>query len=119
MGSVLHVTGTSTIELTDFVRINGEKCARLETIIDISRMNIPEELKGDYNCQMKAKSVFFFNIEGRYFMEGKVAVIMSMAVDAPTPKIKSYGQDEEPAKPGRINMSMQNDNLITVSFLGK
>lgn len=117
MGSRLHVAGTVATKITDFVEINGKKCVKLETIIDISKLDVPEELEGDYTCQVKGKSVFFFNLEDRHFMEGKLALMMSMSVEAPTPQMTISEKTEGMEMPKKINMAMESDNFISVSFI--
>lgn len=117
VGSMLYVTGTITTKLTELVRINGKRCARIETIIDISKMDIPEELKGDYNCQVRGKSVFFFNLEDRYFIEGKLAMVMNMSVEAPMPGMTISEEKKETGMPDKIRTDMISDNYISVSFI--
>lgn len=117
MGSLLHVTGTFDIKLIDYVQINGKTCAKLQTEIDISKINVPEEILGNYRCQIKGRSIFFFNIEDRHFISGKVAMLMSMRVKSPTPKMELPDGTSNEDMPETITMSMDSDNLITVEFI--
>ena len=120
MGSLLQVTGHLETRLADYVLIDGKTCAKLETDIDISTLNPPEELEGDYRCQVKGKSVFYFNIEGRHFMSGKVAMLMSMRIEAPAPSVDfSDDTDTDTEKrPSMIKMAMDSDNFISVDYIG-
>ncbi len=59
MGSLVHVTGTSQIKLVDYVQIDGKTCTKLKTAIDISTLNVPLEMEGNYKCQVKGSSIFF------------------------------------------------------------
>lgn len=118
MGSLLHVIGFSEIKLVEFVEIGGKKCAKLETDIDISELNVPAEIKGDYRCQVKGRSVFYFNLEDRYFISGKVALLMSMRVVAPAPKMNFPKRQAGKNPPVKIKMAMDSDNLISVQYTG-
>ena len=118
MGSLLHVTGFSEIKLVEYVEISGKTCAKLETDIDISELNVPAEMKGEYICQMKGKSVFYFNVEDRHFISGKVALLMSMRVVAPTPKMNFPKSQTREKQPEKIKMAMDSDNLLSVIYTG-
>lgn len=118
MGSLLHVTGNSKIKLVDYVQINGKTCAKLQTEIDISTLNVPEELKGNYKCQVKGRSMFYFNIEDRHFMSGRVAMLMSMRVEAPTPKMGFPQEMNKGDVPETIKMAMDSDNFLSVEYIG-
>jgi hypothetical protein len=111
MGSVLSVEGTSTITLTKYVMIDGRRCARLETNIDV-----PEDLTGTYKCVTRGKSISYFDVERRRFVSVEVALVMGMQLDAPMPKIDMGGK-EPPAVPSEsMQMSMQMDTLIRLTL---
>jgi hypothetical protein len=118
MGSVLHVTGNSEIKLVDYVQIDGRTCAKLETDIDISTLNVPTELKGEYQCRVKGRSVFYFNIEDRHFMSGRVAMLMSMRVKIQTPKMDYPEEVNKGSVPEMVKMAMNSDNFISVDYTG-
>jgi hypothetical protein len=118
MGSLLHVTGASETTLADYVLVDGKACAKLETEIDLSTLEIPEELKGEYTCRVRGRSVFYFNVENRHFMSGRVALLISMRVAAPTPEMNFPGETQAADRPKTIKMAMDSDNLISVAFSG-
>ena len=118
MGSLLYVTGHSKIELMDYVQINGRTCAKLKTDIDISNLKVPEEMEGNFKCHVKGRSIFYFNIEDRYFSSGRVALLMSIRVEAPTPKM-DFPQDNNKIRiPETITMAMDSDNFLSVEYIG-
>ena len=117
MGSLLEVTGSSVTTLTGYVGLDGKTCARLETVIDISNLNVPQELEGTYKCQVKGKSVFFFDIQGKRFLSGRVALIMGMRVKAPMPRMHLPSEAEDVDLPETISMSMDNDTFISVDYV--
>jgi len=118
MGSLLHVNGSSEIKFADWVVINGQACAKLETDIDISDLNVPAELKGDYACSVKGRSIFYFNVENRNFMSGRIALLISMRMVAPSPRMNFPGENNGKELPETIKMAMDSDNYISVEYLG-
>jgi hypothetical protein len=116
MGSLLSVTGKYRIALTKYVSVDGHTCARLETDIDISDLDVPAELTGDYKCSVKGKSVFYFDIENRCFVSGKVVTIMSMRVNAPTPTMMFQGESAPVDFPDTIQMAMDNDTYVSLAL---
>ena len=115
MGSMLQVTGRSRITLTQYVKIGGRTCAQLDVDTDISKLKVPTELKGEYNCSTKGISVFYFDVSSRSFVFGTIALLMQFSIDAPMPQMKISGEDA-PDMPKRSKMSMSSDNLITVKL---
>ena len=115
MGSVLQVKGRFRITLGRYVKIGKRSCAELDVDLDISELKVPSELKGEYKCAMKGKSVFYYDVANRSFVSGTIAVLMQFSIDAPMPRMKISGQDA-PDTPERQKMSMIGDNLISVKL---
>jgi len=115
MGSVLEVKGRSRITLARYVTIGGRKCAQLDVDTDISTLDVPPELEGEYVCSTRGTSVFYFDVANRSFVSGTIALIMQIRIDAPMPRMTIPGGDA-PEMPKRTRMSMVNDNLIRVEL---
>ncbi len=115
MGSMLQVTGRSRITLTQYVKIGDRTCAQLDVKTTISTLKVPTELKGEYKCSTKGKSVFYFDTADRSFISGTISMIMQFSIDAPMPKMKVSGR-HAPDMPKRSKMSMVSDNLIKVKL---
>ena len=49
-----------------------------QLLAGLNGVDVPEEMEGNYACQLTGKSVFFFDIQNRHFVSGKVAMMMSM-----------------------------------------
>ena len=118
MGSLLYIKGHSRITLEKYVEINGHNCAKFTSDIDISKMDIPPEMEGNYIALVKGKSVFFFDVDNRKFIAGKLALLMAMDIDAKSPEMK-FSDDEEKSDelPETIKIAMNSDNLITLSII--
>lgn len=115
MGSILQVTGRSRITLTQYVKIGDRTCAQLDVKTTISTLKVPTELKGEYKCSTKGKSVFYFDTADRSFISGTISMIMQFSIDAPMPEMKVSGK-HTPDLPKRSKMSMVSDNLIKVKL---
>lgn len=116
MGSALYVKGNSRLTLEKYVNINGVKCAKFVTDINISEIDMPPEMEGKYKALAKGKSVFYFDLKNRKFIGGKLAFLMTMDVETKFPKNSLAGDEEEPGKmPEKVRMATNSDNLITLS----
>ena len=115
MGSVLQVKGRFRITLTRYVRIAENRCAQLDVDTDISQLNVPPELQGEYRCSLRGTSVFYFDVQHRRFQSGTTAVVMQAFIDAPMPKMAIPGE-AMPDLPERSKLSMVSDNLIRVQL---
>ena len=81
---------------------------------DVAGMKVPPELEGEYGCSMKGAAMFFFDVAARRFVSGTIAVVITMKIDAPMPKMGEAEND--PKVPERMRTSMRSDNLIQVSL---
>jgi hypothetical protein len=97
-GSLLWITGETTVTLAGYVEIDGRVCARLDVAVDISNLDVPEELEGRYEALTKGSGVVYFDVEDKCFHSGELAVIMSART--------------ETEKPYKARMSMDSDNFI-------
>ncbi len=114
-GSVLEVKGHRRITLARYVNIGNRTCAQLNVDTQITEIEIPEELKGEYKFSLKEKSVFYFDVNNRSFVSGKIANTMYMHIDAPMPQMNMPGK-EVPKMPKSSQLSMFNDTFIRVNI---
>ncbi len=114
MESPLTVKGRAGVTLTEYVTIEDHTCARLDTEIDISQLDVPADMKGEYRCSLKGTSVFYFDIEERRLAAGEVAFVVHMETDTPEPTVQSP-VDAPPQQPERTRISATSDNFITVT----
>ena len=115
-GSTLHAKGVTTITLVKYVTIDGHVCAKLVAATDISELDVPGNLEGDYRIFVKGKSVFYFDLESKRFVGGNTALIMSMRIEAPMPKM-DFPEGAPPIDmPDTIRMAMDSDNLIKLKL---
>lgn len=81
MGPILSLEGTCTITPTGYVTIDGRRCARLETDIDVSNLGAPEDVAGTRKCAFKGKSVSYFDVKGRRFVSLELALVTRMQME--------------------------------------
>jgi hypothetical protein len=115
MSSVFRVTGHSRITLSRFVRIDDRTCAQLDVDTDISQLEVPEELEGEYRLSARGKSVFYFDITKRIFVSGTSALLMELSIDAPRSHLGTP-DEAAPAMPERSSRTKTIDTLVRVTL---
>lgn len=78
MGSLLWVRGAMTVTLSGFVAVEGHRCARLDVDVDLSDIDVPDEVPMAAECSVTGRGVFYFNLDEGCFQEGELATLMSM-----------------------------------------
>lgn len=117
MGSILHAEGVSRVTHAGYVTLAGRTCARLETEIDISKLDVPEEITARYLISTRGRSVFYYDVAARTFVEGEVALIMSVRADAPMPKIEfPQMKGKAPPMPSTMRMVTDSDNRVRIAL---
>lgn len=109
-GSMLRVTGRLRITLTGYVTIGDRTCAQLDVDIDISELDAPSELEGEYSFSTTGASVVYFDVADRAIVLGESAALMRFRIDAPAPKF-DFGGEDAPKGPERVNLSMTADTF--------
>lgn len=110
-GSALIVKGQSEVMLTEYVSIDDRLCAKFDVETDISELNVPPEIEGEHAVAMRGRSVLYFDVGRRCFVNGTIALLMESSSDAPKPQFgqsPNNGADE----PERLESSMVMDSLI-------
>jgi hypothetical protein len=103
-GSVLFSKGFNTLSFTGFKTIKGRKCAVLEGILDISKLEIPEELDGEYKSATTGNATYYFDIEDHCYVGADIHMIMDVMMDT-----ESEGQDDF-----GMYMEMKSDNIFKI-----
>lgn len=115
-GSILEATGRTRMTLTRYVMIGERVCAQFDVDTDISHLDIPEELDGEYSCSVKAQSVFYFDVANRVFVAGTIAANMQFSFDVQMPEIL-IPEEDFPDVQERLRMSMELDGLIRLRLI--
>lgn len=96
----LFVEGFNTITFTEVKLIQGRKYAILNGILDISNLNKPKELEGDFRLKITGYTTYYFDImEGHYagtdihIVEHQLIDIQSTGTKAPEVYLKMESHD--------------------------
>lgn len=115
MGSLLEVTGKSVVTLAGYFDVDGRKCARFDVDTEITDVEIPPEMEGEYSATLKGRSVHYFDIEERAFVSGRLAFLMTLHITTEVPRsVQEMGGDV----PSDITIKMESDNYVEVSRIG-
>ncbi|QBA64538.1 hypothetical protein [Muriicola soli] len=83
-GSKYFVKGFNEIEYTGKKMIDGMECAVLNGQIDISELDIPEELASSHEITSKGKGTYYYNLKDQYFVSAEISINMSMSMSLKT-----------------------------------
>jgi len=80
-GSKLFVKGYNTLQYDSIEVIDGKQCAVLIGEIDISEIEIPEELEFTHSSSTTGKGKYYFNLIDKYFIGSELEIKMTMTSD--------------------------------------
>jgi hypothetical protein len=113
MGSVLPAKGRNRIKNAGYVMLGKRLCVQLDTDMQVSELDVPEEVAGKYDFAASGRSVFFFDVETHSFVRGVIALVMRLGIDAPAPAFAASSGEKK--SPERLKMGMTSDDLIKVA----
>ncbi len=103
-GSSLSVKGFNTLEFVGMETFDGKKVAVLKGDIDISRLEIPEELNGNYKSSSIGKGTYYFDLKNQYFVGADIQLTMKFLIDTETDEENDMGMFAD----------IQNDNRFKI-----
>ena len=115
MGSVLIVKGETKITHQGFVAIQDQICVQLAIQKLIDKLDIPEQLEGEYDFLEQEMTLLYFDIQTQRFVQGTMSTLMQFSIDAPNPHVTVEGTSQE--FPPRTTMSMKSESLIQYSLI--
>ena len=113
-GSVLQAKGITHLTHAGYAMLGKRLCARLESRVELGKLDVPEELSGKYELTLNATGVYFFDVHERRFVRGVSASRTTMEIDAPAPTFGAAGGGAK--LPERMKMSMASDDRITLAI---
>ena len=81
-GSRLYAKGQNTLTFLGYEEMEGRNCAVLKGVIDISKLDIPEELKGEYECSTSGKATYYFDLENGFYVGADIQMVMDVMMDS-------------------------------------
>ncbi|RYM34109.1 hypothetical protein ERX46_09115 [Brumimicrobium glaciale] len=103
-GSVLFSKGFNTLTFVGFKTIQDRKCAVLEGIIDISKLEKPEELKGEYKSATTGNASYYFDIDNHCYVGADIHIIMTAMMNTESESQDSFG----------MYIEMKSDNVFKI-----
>jgi len=107
-GSVLFSKGGNTITYQKDTIINGEILAQLAAITDISKLDIPEEIEGEFEMSVTGSSQLLFNKAKGYF----VSAIVHFKMESHSIIEQKIGESIH-----SMNSSMNMENTVKIQLL--
>lgn len=80
-GSVINSKGFNRLTFVDYEIVDGHNCAVLWSVIDISKLDLPDDFKGNYTLSKKGTGVYYFDIENRHFVKSKINISVTTLID--------------------------------------
>ena len=103
-GSRLYSKGQNTLTFTGYEEIEDRNCAVLIGVIDISNLDIPEELEGDYECSTTGNATYYFDLENGFYVGADIKMVMDVTMDTETGNEDDFG----------MYMKMKSDNVYKI-----
>jgi hypothetical protein len=103
-GSRLYAKGFNTLEFSGFEKICDRECVVLSGIIDISEMDVPEELTGEYKNSTTGKATYYFDLEDKIYVGADINMTMDVLMDT-----ESNDQNQR-----GMYMAMKSQNIFKI-----
>lgn len=103
-GSILSVKGFNTLEFIRMKIFEGKEVAVLKGNIDISDLEIPEELSGTYKSSSIGKGTYYFDLKNQYFIGADIQMTLKFMMDTETDEKDDMGMFAD----------MQSDNKFKI-----
>jgi hypothetical protein len=103
-GSLLLVEGFNTLTFTGFKMIKGRNCAVLKGKIDISNLEIPEELKGEYKSSTIGNATYYFDLKDHCYVGADINMVMTVMMNTESDDPNDFG----------MYMNMKSDNVFKI-----
>jgi len=90
-GSILFSKGQNKLTFLEFKEIEGRKCVVFKGDINISELEVPAELKGNYKYTTIGNATYYFDLENGYYVGADVKMVMDVLMDTETHKYDESG----------------------------
>ena len=103
-GSRLFSKGQNTLTFTGYEEIEGRNCAVLKGEIDISKLDVPDELKGEYECSTTGNATYYFDLENGFYVGADIQMVMDVMMDSESENEEDFG----------MYMKMKSNNVYKI-----
>ncbi|MBW2704319.1 MAG: hypothetical protein JRF33_26170 [Deltaproteobacteria bacterium] len=88
-GSPLTVKGEARVKMMGLIERDGRTLACLEVTYDISDLDVPKELNGDYGCSTRGRALIFYDVKDRALESADMAIVMGIRASVPNSPIQT------------------------------
>lgn len=88
-GAYLNSKGHNTLTFVGFENIDGRNCAVFKGVIDISKLDIPEEIEGEYKSSTTGHGTYYFDLKNGVYVGANVEINKVIMMDS-----ESNGEDD-------------------------
>ena len=81
-GSILMSKGGNKLVFEGYETLEGRKCAVLKGTLDISDLEVPEELKGEYISKTTGSATYYFDIRDHCYVGADIQMLMEAKMDS-------------------------------------
>ena len=106
-GTRLFSKGFNTLRFEGFETIKERKCAVIKGKIDISELDIPEELKGEYGSKTTGNATYYFDLENHYYVGADIKLVMEILMDFGTEDKNDIGMYTELISENTIKVRLE------------
>ena len=82
-GSPLTVKGEARVKMMGLIERDGRTLACLEVTYDISDLDVPKELDGEYGCSTHGRALIFYDVKDRALESADLAIVMGIRASMP------------------------------------
>lgn len=80
-GSLLYAKGQNRLSYLRDERVDGRLCAVLEGVIDVSELDVPQELNGEYRCATTGTGTYYFDRAAGCYVKAIISTEMIALID--------------------------------------
>lgn len=103
-GSRLFSKGFNVLTFKGYGTIEGIECAVLEGKLNVSKLKVPEELKGEYKSSTTGLGTYYFDLKNHYYVGADIQILMEVMMDSETDDENDLG----------MFMKMTGDNIFKI-----
>ncbi|WP_027418194.1 hypothetical protein [Crocinitomix catalasitica] len=106
-GTRLISEGFNTLEFIGIEQFESRECAVLKGTIDVSEMEIPTQLKGDYKNSTIGEATYYFDLNERIYVGADINITIEMLMD----------NEKEESNLMEMYMEMKSENIFKIRLL--
>ena len=104
--TALFIKGQNALTFSGYETYESKECAVLKGTIDVSELDLPEHIKGNYKSAATGEATYYFDLDNQYYVGAEIHLLMEALMDTP-----------EGVEGSEANyFKMENDNYFKIKF---